>query len=255
MTTTREHAQILRAVGAHFAQRASRRQTTLLRAHLPSCAACRRRYERGLLLASLDPRAPSAEDRLATGLGLGPSARAPAPWAFASLAIAAAAALLLWWPGAAARFRAGAEPVARGGLAVPSLLIYRVGADGASTRVTDRLGRDDELAFGYANPGGLRFVMVFGTDEHGHVYWFHPAWPLGAPPPAAVEARPGPGPYELPEAVRHRFDGRQLRVSAVFSDERLGVEAIERDGQALPLPLASRARRLQMVTRTLEIEP
>jgi hypothetical protein len=170
------------------------------------------------------------------------------------MAVAAAAtALVLWWPGPA---RTGAgELVARGGGARPTLLVYRVDASGAATPAPAQLRRADELAFGYANPGGLRYLLVFGVDEHGHVYWFHPAWPVGAPPPAAIAARPGPGPHELSEAVRHDLDGRQLRVTAVFSDEQMGVGAVERDGRALPAPPAPASGRVEVVARTFEVAP
>ena len=248
------HAQALRSIDEHFAGRASPAREAELRAHLPTCAECRRRYERHLVLASLDPRAPSAETRLAAGLGLPSRARRQSRWAWATFAVTAAAAVALWWPSGAGRVGAGGEPVARGVGNPPALLVYDVAGAGIA-RVSDRIRRGDELAFGYTNPGGLRYLLVFGTDEHGHVYWFHPAWPVGAPPPAAVEARPGLGPYELPEAVRHDFDGHTLRVTAVLSDERLGVDAVERGGRALPAPAPSSSPRVQVVSRTLEIAP
>ena len=69
-------------------------------------------------------------------------------------------------------------------------------------------------------------------DEHQHVYWFHPAWPEGAPPPAPLTARQGTGPHELPGAVRHALDGHRLEVFGVFSDAAVTVQAIERAATA-----------------------
>jgi hypothetical protein len=74
--------------------------------------------------------------------------------------------------------------------------------------------------------------MVFAVDEHAHVYWYHPTWRVDAPPPAAVAARVGPGPFELPSATRHDFDGRRLIVHTVFARRAVGVEEIERAAKA-----------------------
>jgi hypothetical protein len=233
----------VRSVDRHFAGRTSPAEEAALRAHLPSCAPCQQRYRRQLVLAKLDPRAISAEDRLAAGLGFAPPKRPrrlTPVWAL----VAMAAAVVLF---VGTRTEA---PQPRGA-AHATLLIYRVGAAG-SAPASDRVAAGDELAFAYANPGGRRYLLIYGEDEHGHVYWFHPGWPANSPAPSAVAARPGVGPHELPEAVRHRFDGRRLRVTAVFTDERLGVSAFERDGRALPKPTA---RGAELVTRVLEVSP
>jgi hypothetical protein len=72
------------------------------------------------------------------------------------------------------------------------------------------------------------------VDEHRHVYWFHPAWMVGQPPPVAIPARAGPGPHELADAVRHRLDARQLTIYALFSERSVTAVAAEewarRDG-------------------------
>jgi hypothetical protein len=250
-----EHARSARAIDAHFGGRASRVETRLMRAHLPGCAVCKRRYERSLLLAKLDPCALSSEERLGAGLGFRRAARPLARRGLVTFAVAALA-LAVWWPNASWRARSVIpQPAARGAHAPPSLFVYRVGPDGAPALAGGLIHDGDELAFAYSNPRGLHYLLVYATDEHGHVYWFHPAWPVGATPPLAVEARPGAGPHELPEAVRHRFDGRRLEVTAVFSDDRLGVGAIERDGRALPFPPEALAPRVEVTTRTLEVSP
>jgi hypothetical protein len=235
----------VREVDRHFEGRLSPAAEAELRAHLPSCARCQRRYERRLLLARLDPRAASAEDRLAAGLGFSPRRRrAPATLRWGALALAAAAVVLF------VGTRAD-EPQPRGGAARPTLLVYRVTSAGAESAGASIL-EGDELAFAYANPTNRRYLLIYGVDEHGHVYWFHPGWPAGSAPPSAVAAHPGAGPHELPEAVRHRFDGRRLRITAVLTDERLGVGEIERDGHALEAPVP---RGAESVSRMFEVAP
>lgn len=232
-------------VDRHFDGDGSPADEAELRAHLPSCARCQRRYERRLLLSRLDPRAPSAEDRLAAGLGFAARRRrAPATFRWGALALAAAAVVL--FVGTRAE-----EPQPRGAGARPALLVYRVTNAGAESAGASILA-GDELAFAYANPSNRRYLLIYGVDEHGHVYWFHPGWPEGGPPPSAVAARPGAGPHELPEAVRHRFDGRRLRITAVLTDERLGVESFERDGRTLPEPATQGT---ESVSRVLEVSP
>jgi hypothetical protein len=238
-----DHARHLRAVDAHFAGRASRAGEAAMRAHLPGCERCRRRYDRHLLLARLDTRALPAEERLARGLGIVPRPKRAGLALSVGVLAVAAVALLVGVPRDEAPQLRGAGPQ-------PTLLIYRVAPDGRVEPVAGRIGAADELAFAYGNPGGRRYLLVYGEDEHGHVYWFHPGWPVGAPAPAAVEARPGAGPHELPEAVRHRFDGRRLRINAVLSDERMGVGTIERHALSSPPMEDGRA---QIVSRTLEV--
>ena len=77
------------------------------------------------------------------------------------------------------------------------------------------------------HPAGRRYLAIFGVDENRRVYWFHPAWTEGVPAPAALPTAAGPGLHELPEAIHHAIDGRQLTVHALFADRAIGVEEIE----------------------------
>jgi hypothetical protein len=225
-----EHARSLRAIDAHFAGRVSPVAETAMRAHLPTCAVCTDRYERQLTLARLDPKAPPPEERIARGLGLGPR-RVRVPWTFALLIPAAAAVALAAWP----RQGDGGAFVARGGTPAPAALgafwTYRVGADQAPHLAEQAIAARDELAFAYSNPAGKRYLRVFGIDEHRHVYWFHPSWPAnwpaGRPAPRSVPAAAGPGPHELPEAIRHELDGRRLTITTLLSDRPLDVVGVE----------------------------
>jgi hypothetical protein len=243
-----------------------------MRVHLGGCTPCRYYYDRELLFASLDPRAPKAKERIARGLGLRAARSAPArrgrfaAWMAAGVLVPAAAALLLFVrPGAAPRApeagAAGAALTPRGattGEEAPAIWIYRVGRDGAVHLADKTIRADDELAFAYSNTAARPFLLIFGIDEHRHVYWFHPAWRVGAPPPAAMRASAGPGPFELPEAVRHRTDGRQLTIYALMARERIDVGAVEsaiRRAGTGPLPAAFGVDRPIVIGRSLTVLP
>jgi hypothetical protein len=196
-----------------------------LREHLPTCADCTGYYERHLLLAKLDPQSLDAQSRLARGLGL----RAPgkvAPWAFGVVGFAAAAAvaLLVLSP----TVNRGFTPRGTGAPAPGvHLSVFRL-EHGAALAVKDRIDAADELAFTYENAAGKERLMIFGVDEHGHVYWFFPAWQDPATDPEALRIDRTERPRELREAVAHSFDGRQLTLHALFTDEPLTVREVER---------------------------
>jgi hypothetical protein len=233
------HRAARAAIGAHFAGRASPAPEVAMRAHLSACVECRDCYRRHHLLARLDPFAPSAEQRLARALGF---RRLRARWLafgfpFAG-AVAAAALVICVSSGRPHSEHAGGveeAPVARGPAvtagAAPRLFIYRFDAAGAPARrpeLIDRsMRRRDELAFAYSNPSGRHYIAIFGVDENRRVYWFHPAWPVGAPAPRAIAAVPGPEPHELPEAIRHEIVGRRLTIHAAFADRPLAAEDVE----------------------------
>jgi hypothetical protein len=224
-----------RLVTAHFAGKISPANERALREHLPECDACRRYYERQLLLAELDPCAWTAEDRLAHGLGL-PAQRPPARrWDFTVvLAAAALAACALWLvPRLSGSPRAN-EPAAfaaRGdGLSSSAaLFVYRLHAGEPPALVEDRVSPKDELAFAYVNPAGFEHLLVFGIDEHHHVFWYHPAWSNAADDPVGVSVVAGRDVHELPEAVRQDLDGGTLQVIALFTHDQISVRTIERE--------------------------
>jgi hypothetical protein len=208
-----------------------------MRAHLPTCKACRSLYERHLMLSQLDPQALSAEQRIARGLGLRmPANRRRYYWSMGlalPLAVAACLALLSTTASEhAGGVAAGSDFAARGseqrgGLRAPAFWTYRVNADGAPELIGHTIGAHDELAFAYANPTGEPYLMIFGVDEHRHVYWFHPSWPTGQPAPAAIHAISGSGPHELSEAIRHALNGRQLTVYALLCERPITATTIE----------------------------
>ena len=265
------HEDSRRAIDAHFAGRAVPRLEAAMRAHTLDCASCRSYYDRHLLLARLDPTALDAEARIARGLGLEDRPRARgrrAGWLAALALPVAAGAILLAWPERHAE-HPGPPPsngafTARAGARLgprdrePALWIYRLEAGGPVRVVEGRVQAADELAFAYANPAGKSHLLVFGVDEHRHVYWFHPAWAPGQSPPKAVPAAPGPGPHELGEAIQHRVDGGRLIVRALLADRPLGVAEVEariRDAPSWDALAFSPSDAIQVVGQTLQVSP
>jgi hypothetical protein len=255
------------AIADHFAGRGTPAAEAALRAHLLECAACDARYRRHLLLARLDPRALPAAERLGRGLGFSgrrPAAR-PGWWAL-RLCVPAAAILLFVLiphrrgaPGGAGPAAPGEELAARGRApGAPSFWTYRLGGDGVP-RLADRtIGRADEVAFAYSNAAGKPFLMIFGVDEHRHVYWFHPDWRPGTPAPGALEAHAGPGPYELPEAIRQPFDGARLRLFAAFGERRFDAAMVQAAVRGAPDGDPTRALEaggVAVLERTIEVKP
>ena len=233
---------------AHFAGEVRPADEAVLRAHLTACEPCRSRYRRLLVGATLARRALPAEERLARGLGLRRRPQRPLRFVLPALATAAAA-LALW----ALPARPG--PTARGAGGRAQLWVYRVETPAAARLAGDQIAAGDELAFAYANPAGRAHLLVFGVDEHRHVYWYHPAWPAGAAAPAPVAAAAGVGPHELPEAIRHPLDGRHLEIDAVLSARPLSVEETERAVAAGALESLAAGAGGTITKRTFTVAP
>jgi hypothetical protein len=234
------------AVDDHFARRLKPGSERTLREHLPSCTSCKSLYDRYLLLRRLDPKAAGdSQKRLGQGLGL---VRPPIPVA---QGVAAFAVVALLTAGVVATRDAPFEPAgtegftARGGsaaVASEALRVFRVRPGAAAEPVEGALRAGDELAFAYQNPNGRKWLLIYGVDEHQHVYWFHPSWSNPDENPAAVKAFGGLALHELPEAISHELDGKRLVLHGVLADERLTVKQAEAllqgraPDQRLPLP-------------------
>ncbi len=269
------HTRTRRAIAAHFAGRTSTARETTMRAHLLTCPPCKGHYQRHLTLARLDPRALPAADRIARGLGFrlrasGGGHRRASLVAGLTVSVAAiAVAALAIFPvrkpdqrvDPARAVGANADFTARGtGASVgraAAFWTYRVGVEGTPRLADQAIQRGDELAFAYSNPIGKPFLMIFGVDEHRHVYWFHPAWPPGQAAPAAVRVAEGPGPHELPGAIHQALDGRRLNVYAVFSDGALEASAVEAavSLSATPDGLPALGDGVVVIGRTYEVQP
>lgn len=219
----------------HFAARITPGEESALREHLPDCDACRERYRRHMVYAELVPGRPRMAERLALGLGVGPATPAAAPerlpprWTWFVTWAAAAACLALLVTGQVLRRSDrdfGVRGLASDG-AGAALEIYRVTGD-RTTKPTDGwMAAGDELAFAYRNPTGFTRLMIFGVDDRGGIYWFHPAWTDASQDPVAVPISAGVGPFELPEAIRHQIRGGRLHVVALFTNTTASVRALE----------------------------
>lgn len=221
-------------IESHFARRLKPEAERAMRQHLPGCVSCKRYYERHLLLQRLDPKAGDSQARLGQALGLVP---APVPMTARVGAVAALAAVLVVGV-FAARTHVLASPLgeqasgftARGGGVVTApqpLRVYRIRQGETPEPVVGEVRASDELAFAYQNTGAKKWLLIYGVDEHGHVYWFHPSWSDPEDNPSAVPARPGEGLHELPEAISHSLDGQRLTLHGVLTDERLTVKEAE----------------------------
>lgn len=218
----------------HFSGSISLSRERLLRAHLPTCASCRVRYARHMLLAELDPCSKGPKDRLGAALGLTVSnqpRRAYLSSAFRVVAAASIMTALLVTIYRARLHREVQEFAARGPAAVsvgsPELLAYRVRDSERPVPLVDSMLDDDRLAFAYVNPEGTRRLMIFGVDEHRHVYWYFPGWLDPAETPRALTIQRETHAIELPEAIRHSLDGQELIIVGLFTDEDLSVRDVE----------------------------
>lgn len=114
------------------------------------------------------------------------------------------------------------------GVASTELLrVYRIRTGLPPELVKGELRAVDELVFTYENVAGKKWLLIYGVDEHGHVYWFHPRGTGTDAGLAAVPALAGVGPHELTEPVSNALDGKKLTLHGVFSDERLTVKRVE----------------------------
>ncbi len=229
-------------IDRHFEEELSPASERAMREHVPTCAACTEHYERWLVLAQLDPAVAGGKRRIGRGLGLHGS-RAPASLGVAGATLLAAAAALFLW------VRSGADApgfTPRGGAPhraqQPRVFVYDVRPGQPPALATGQIARGDELAFAYENGAAKSALLIFGVDEHAHVYWFYPAWLSKDESPVAVPIAHDAIRHELPEAVRQNLDGTHLAIRSVFLDSPVSVvqveEMIRRGGDPLrPLPI------------------
>ncbi len=202
-----------------------------MRVHLADCASCQRYYERHLVLAELDPKVLSAEERIGIGLGV---RRRTVAWGVPGLVAAGAVAVLALGVALPLLLRSGlgtedaSDFAPRGQTARQGdFVVYRIRAGAPPERAPRRIGRSDELAFAYTNSGGFERLLVFGVDGAGDVHWYHPEWTDEATTPVAIPIAKGADLHELPQAISHELGAGSLRLYAVFTNEALSVKEIE----------------------------
>lgn len=259
-------------VDGHFEGRLTPAQESRLRAHLPACVVCTEYYERRVLFAKLDPAALPVEERLALGLGLPraiaeadagtPVEEAPAAHArrrrglVTLLTVVAAAAVLLFW--FLGKKTAGDGFASRGGhpSSAPTVRVFQSEKGGVPEPLVGPIHRTAELAFAYETTPEYDKLMIFGLDEHGHVYWYHPAWTDPSASPVAVPAATSPELHPLREAIAHDLDGRTLELHALFSHQSRSVREIEAAlaGKKAPLGPFTLPATADVVT-TVEVLP
>lgn len=239
------HSAHRRRLVGHFQGMLSPAEETRLRDHLRGCDRCRAGY---LALSLAEEKqgeeaAKSRHARLEQGLfGSEPSSES-APqsmpkllWGLGGLGAVAAAATVLFMlvpagspppefreKGASSTLKNPADDVA--------VYVYQPGEDGAGYRRIERqVVGTRPLAFAYSNLAARRYdrIMIFGVDERFTVYWYYPSWNDPKTDPSAEAIRRGRG-VELGQQVSHDYQGKTLRLFALFSQRRdLTVRSIER---------------------------
>ena len=231
-----------RLVDAHFRAGTTLASERRMRGHLLACADCRKRYDRHLHLAAVDPGAVlPARTRLAHGLGLQlPSTRpwTGVGWLRAATAVAAISLCAIIGLGLFLRQHTSV-PQARGGAVTRTsqLLVYEIAkSDTIGTGRIRNVGvrqalleidRGSGLAFAYVNSAHKHRLLVFAVDDNRHVYWYHPAWTDARDNPVGVAIVPDDAVHEISQAVTHRLAGQRLQLFGAFSDETLSVRDVE----------------------------
>jgi hypothetical protein len=209
------------------------------RDHLADCRSCRERFERRVLFERLTGRRGSV-DRVGRSLGLlngplGLGARRIVALAGAVAAAASIAIALRGTPSPTApefASRGPNDPVQAAvddeGIPIdaPYVRVYQVDDAGRARRVADTITRDAALGFTYGN-APKPYLMLFAEDEAGEVHFYEPAWTRADQHPVSVTAQRGSR-IELGEATRHLLVGSTLRIHALFSDQPLSAESVER---------------------------
>jgi hypothetical protein len=204
-------------------------------------------FERRQLLAELDPAGDDAAARIGRSLGF--VVPTPEPersplfaWLPGLSVVGAAAAVLLFVvsggtdprpppsrPPPTDGFSARGHGTVDAGLK-SDVVAYRISGTGdgqTSVEVEGSIAATDELAFAYMNPAGKKHLMVWGVDDGGAVYWYHPAWTDAADNPTAVPVARARTLTELPEAIAHDLAGEKLSLFALLTDERPSVRDVE----------------------------
>lgn len=187
-----------------------------------------------------------------------PPARKPrdlSSWIWAAAGTTAVAAGLVLYVGATFRGRATAWPEFQTrALETPTqgrwtgVHAYRVDATNSQALpLEQKMNVRDGLLFSYTNSGTQPFshLAVFGVNDAGQVFWYHPAYLDVHTDPESIAIRPGVIQEPLNAVVRHEYSGDSLELYAVFSHRPLRVSELEAwlkqtgSDQATPFPAPS----------------
>ena len=227
-------------IDKHFKGTLKPNETRTMFAGLEGSEDLREYFARRQLLADMNPDALSAKERIGQNLGLTTATKKSAAWATwvpaLGVSAAAAAALLILVPAGLSQSGSDDGFTARGGdKKLAALTIEEVRVFEIKGQKSDRVGRrvtpTAELAFAYRNPKSHPYIMIFGVDDGGEVYWYYPAWTDPAENPKAVPAKRGGSLVELSEAVSHNVQGQRLRLYSYFTDSPTSVREVERSLQ------------------------
>ncbi|MSP60985.1 MAG: hypothetical protein EXR72_11695 [Myxococcales bacterium] len=259
-----------------------------LRAHLPSCASCRDRYNRVSLAermlhggkAAQGQPSPACFARIGAALFDGMSAQGPKlgglarvpRWAFSVFALSVTAALLpfllrtpMKGPSATAEFAvrgATTDPAQQAGVRA-FCLKSQDGATAVQPLVgtTAQCATGDLLKLTYTNKEGYEDLFLFGVDAHYGIKWYEPRPPSTISIPA-VRAVDQPLGGAIKVGVNH--DPGAVRIYALFAHAPIAAREVEaavdelkrrgaplRDDAASTLPLGERS---DLVQRSLLVE-
>jgi hypothetical protein len=223
-----------RGVDRHFFGDSGPGASRRLFRHLARCSRCREAYR---IYASLEALETNGDARARERLGraIFPSRRPRLAWrAGGAVGLAAAcAAFVLWVVRPPEPFRARGSgaglPAVAAAARTPALAVYRVQQEGGARRAGHVVSAGEALAFTYSNAPAdpYRYLMVFGRDAAGRVFWFWPTWQNSADDPSSLPIRASTEPVELGDSVRHSLTGGPLTIVGLFSQQAHRVREVE----------------------------
>lgn|GEM_PF-6303479 len=249
------HSRAPRWIVLNFQGMLGSRSGKLMRAHLNDCDECHGIYAAQLYAEQCARSTQQCDDRMEAALFGEPDSAARGishlRWGLAgafTLLLAGLLSQMVLTPGShspASMFRE------KGGAAqnsdrYVSVSIYRQTADGF-VAVGATVPNDSGLAFAYTNRSETHFdrLLLFAMDDAFNVYWYYPAWADPRRNPAAVSIKTGDS-IQLPEAIKHHYLGKSIRVFALFSK---GDPATVRDVESLAKELQKAGKDVATMTR------
>lgn len=226
-----EHTELSLLLDRHFSSRITPTEERALRMHMEASPEARGLYAQRVAAAKLDPLAPTAEARLAQGLGLSLE-QAEAPRSILRFAAPVAAALAA---AAAIPFALHTTPASDGfasrGTAASDagecrVHAYKIAKHGAPEPLGNTMQASDELSFSYENDCGRTYLMIYATDAQA-TYWFHPSWTNSAETPSAIAMSSAPGVHELKVATAHAWKGQHMTLHMLFTDTAHTAQEID----------------------------